>query len=627
MMVKSLKFFKNNDESKPFFLKLNTQNKLLIFGSLLSSVLVIVTAWTVIDNTQKRIIESYNNFGSMMGKTLAIEGADMLEGFNQPERLNKFKKRTNLILKTNNDILYIIFRDAKNNIKYSSFRDSNGNIYSSNEEVENLSSSQSKIQNNFQISQPIISEINNRKVVIGSVQLGLTESTLNVVGKATRNLMVVIFTVAWILSIAAVLINTLLVTRQIKLLVDGVRRISTGEFGYKITTKDLWGEIKELFNAFNDMSVRLSKYEEKNIDQLTYERNKLESILMSIANGVVVCDNYDNVILVNNSALKMLELERKEILETKVLDYYDTDGNLCFKEEINKFKETPLEDIESRPLDFQVSINNRIFKTTISPIFAFHQEYLGYIIVLHDITKETEIDKLKNHFISNVSHELRTPVTVLRSYIDTLHNYSKEFDEETKQEFLSIMDQEADRLNRTVNDILDFSRLESPNVELEKVKTDIGPIIEVTVKSMRLIAQEKNVAFSIIIEPDLPPVLINAESIERVLKNLISNAIKYSPDAGRIKIRAEIDRTGTYLQVSIEDNGIGIPEKHLTQIFDRFYRVENKTHTIKGTGLGLHLVKIAIEKHHKGIVFVESKVNEGSTFGFRIHLKPEEIKA
>ena len=115
-------------------------------------------------------------------------------------------------------------------------------------------------------------EYGNVKKEIGSVQLGLTGNTMNILSKATRNLMVIIFTVAWILSIVAVLINTSLITRQIELLAEGVRRVSTGEFGYKVTSKDLWGDIKQLFEAFNDMSGRLRKYEEKNIDQLTYEK-------------------------------------------------------------------------------------------------------------------------------------------------------------------------------------------------------------------------------------------------------------------------------------------------------------------------------------------------------------------
>ncbi|HBH18436.1 MAG TPA: hypothetical protein DDX14_05780, partial [Cyanobacteria bacterium UBA9579] len=259
---------KNKDENqdiKSNFLSLNTQNKLIIFGSLLSSLLIIITAWVIIDNTQKTILSSYHNFGLMMAKTLAVNGVDIISGKPEQKYYNRLKINTNLVVKNNSDIAYIIFRDSQSNIVYST----KNSEYDSNEN--------SKFSNVIEVSQPIVADINNSKQVIGSVQLGLTGNTMSIVGKATRDLMIVIFTVAWILSIAAVLINTLLITRQIKLLVDGVRRVSTGEFGYKIASKDLWGEIKQLFDAFNDMSARLRQYEEKNIDQLTYERNKLEA--------------------------------------------------------------------------------------------------------------------------------------------------------------------------------------------------------------------------------------------------------------------------------------------------------------------------------------------------------------
>ncbi|MFH0702043.1 MAG: ATP-binding protein [bacterium] len=607
-------FFKNitdDKENKPFFLGLSTQNKLIIIGSLLSSILIILTAWFVISNIQKKMIESYHNFGLMLAETLAVQGID-IASTPEKQRSTKFKIYTDLVIKNNKDILYIIFRDA------------NGKVLYANKNSENYLTNEQNLSKTIEVSQPIVIETKGVKQVIGSVQLGFTGYSMNIIGKTTRDLIIAIFTITWILSIIAVLVNTLLITRQITLLVEGVKRVSTGEFGYKIFAKDLWGEIKQLFNAFNEMSAKLRQYEEKNIDQLTYERNKLEAVLMSIANGVVVCDNYDKIILVNNASLKMIKTSAKDIINTNILDYYDCNGELCFKEEITRFKNIPLEEIEAKPLQFRIKINNRIINTITSPIFTIYQEYIGYILILHDITKEAEIERMKNTFISNVSHELRTPVTVLRSYIDTLYNYGNEFDEKTKNEFIGVMNQEADRLNKMVNDILDFSRLESPNVELEKASSDIGPIIELTIKSMKVLAEEKNLLFSIIIEPNLPKIMINPESIERVLKNLLSNAIKFSHKGGRVKIRAEIDRTGNYLQVSVEDNGIGINEEHLSKIFDRFYRVENKIHTIKGTGLGLHLIKITIEKHHKGHVFVESKLNEGSSFGFRIPLKSTE---
>jgi two-component system, OmpR family, sensor histidine kinase NblS len=603
----------NKQDEKSEFLNINSQNKLIIFGSILSSIFVVITAWLVINNTQKTILDSYHNFGSMLTKTLSIESSTLISGLSSTQSLVKLKEHTEQIIKNSEDIAYVVYRDPAGNVIYSSKQN--------NPDFEN-----SENKTNIEVSQPLTLKTASSKEVVGSIQVGLSGHTMNIVGKATRNLMLIIFTIAWILSIAAVLLNTMLITRQIKLLSEGVRKISTGEFGYKITSKDLWGDIKQLFESFNTMSSRLHTYEEKNIDQLTYERNKMEAVLMSIANGVVVCDNSDQIVLVNNAALKMLDANLKEIIKTKITEYYDTNGELCFKSRIREFKDTPYEGNRAKNLECQIKMNSRIIKLIISPIFTVHEEYIGYITILHDITREAEVDKIKNAFISNVSHELRTPVTILRTYIDTLYNCEEKLDEETKKDFLSIINHESDRLNNMVNDILDFSKLESPDVRLEKDLSEIGPIIELTVKSMRVLAEERGISFSIIIEPDLPQVMLNAESIERVLKNLISNSIKYSHKNSRVKIRAEIDRTGDYLQVSIEDNGIGIPEEHLGKIFDRFYRIETKVHSVKGTGLGLHLVKIAIEKHHDGKVFVESKQNEGSTFGFKIPLKFVEVE-
>lgn len=565
----------------------------------MSSVLIVLVAAFVINMTQKKIFDSYYNFGVMMTKTLAVQAID--EKVPESARYDLIKENARSLTKSHEDIGSIVFVNK------------DGKTIFSTSKKNNLS------ENNLEFSSPVIMELaNGQKQTIGSIQLGLNGKTLEEVKTTTKSSMIIIFTVAWFISIFAVMVNTMLLTRQITFLVDGVTRISSGEFGYKVNTKDLWGDIKLLFDSFNDMSARLRQYEEKNIDKLTYERNKLEAVLMSIVNGVVVCDKFDKVILFNNSALKILGLSAQNIMDSKILDYYDSEGELCFKEKIEQFKNTPLEDMESEQPEFQVKIDDKVFKTVISPMFNLNQEYMGYIIVLHDMTKEAEIDQMKNNFISNVSHELRTPVTVLRSYIDTLYNYGSDFNLETQKEFIGILNQEITRLNVMVNDILDFSRLESPNVKLEKGFANLAPVIELVVSSLSVIAQEKELNFSVIIEPNLPKAYVNSESIERAIKNLLSNAIKYSHKGGRIKVRAEVDKSGKNIELSVEDNGIGIASEHLPKIFDRFYRVENATHTIKGTGIGLHLVKVAIEKHHEGNVFVESVENEGSKFGFRL---------
>lgn len=592
-------------------ISLTTQNRLILLGLVSSTLLIILIAVLASINIQNKLNEGYQNFGKIISKTLAVESTDLIKDIPEFEKYDKLKNHSQSILNSNDDIAFIEFTDNNANVIYSSKED-----FSRQAETSKIA-----------ISSPMMVKKQGESYSIGSVMVGLSGNIINQISGTTRASLLFVFVVAWVVFALVILINTYLITRELRILHHGVRKISSGEFGYKIQGKGVSTEVKELFDAFNDMSNRLHLYEEQNVEQLTLEKNKLEAVLMSIANGVVVCDNFDNVVLVNNQAQKLLEVSESEILNTKIQLYCDSNGELCFKERIEQFKDTPLDIMETKPLAFNIEVDKIVIKAVISPMFSRNKDYVGYIIVLIDVTKETEMDKIRGHFISNVSHELRTPVTVLRSYIDTLYNFGNDFDYNTQKEFIGVMNEEIIRLNRLVNDILDFSRLESVNVKLEKNKQNIVAIIEDCVNSMQVLAQEKNLTFSIMKEPDLPDVVLNEGSIERALKNLLSNALKYSPDGGRIKIRAERARTGDFIEISIEDQGQGVSEEYQSKIFDRFFRIENDTHTIKGTGLGLHLVKISVEKHHQGQVFVHSKIGEGSTFGFRLPITPPKVEA
>ena len=570
--------------------------------------LIVALAFFAITNIQQKISEVYSGFGEIVSKTLAIESVEITKDVQEFEKFSTLQSHTRSIINSNNEISFIEFKDSENKIIYSSKKD-----YPQRAQQALITS-----------SSQMLAQQGDEKVNIGKVIVGLSGGASKDISHATRNSMLVVFTVAWLVFTLVILINTILITRELSMLHHGVKKITTGQFGYTLDDKNASGEIKDLIQAFNDMSLRLHQYEEQNIDQLTLERNKFEAVLMSIVNGVVVCDNYDNVVLVNNAAKKMLEVTDEQILNTKIQMYCDTDGELCFKEKIEQFKDTPLDVMENKPLEFNIEIDARVIKAVISPMFSKNQDYVGYVIVLIDVTKEVEIDRMKSHFISNVSHELRTPVTVLRTYIDTLYNHSEDFDEKTNKEFFEVINKEAARLHKMVNDILDFSRLEAGNVKVEKDNTNLIPLIESEIQSMQILAEEKNVSFTLIKEPNLPEIPVHADSIVRALNNYLSNAIKYSPENGRIKVRAEIARDPNYVEISVEDQGCGISEEHQKKVFERFYRVENNTHTVKGTGLGLHLVKITIEKHHQGEVFVKSKPGEGSTFGFRLPINPVE---
>ena len=583
---------------------LTDQNKLILSGVIVSTIIIVALAVISIGNIQKKLYEGYSNFGQLLTKTLAIQTYELTRDMPPEMRNTILKTHSESIIKTNRDISYLNFKDANGKV-----------IYSTNKEYTSRLDG-TKIN----ISSPIKDSFGK---VTGSVDIGLTADMARDVVKTTKSSMLFIFTLVWIVFTLVILANSILIARELTMLHHGVKEISSGKFGTMLDYSQASGEIKELFAAFNDMSKRLHAFEEQNIDTITFEKNKLESVLMSIANGVVVCDNFDKITIINNAAQSILSATPSEIIDTHIQDYCDTNGVLCFREKIALFKNTPLDIMEKKPLEFNVDVASSVIKTIVSPIYSKSHDYLGYILVLIDITKEAEVDKMKSDFISNVSHELRTPVTVLRTYADTLYNFGNEFSFDEQKEFIGTINQEVIRLNKMVNDILDFSKMQN-DAKLEKKYANIVETIDETVNSLKVLADEKNIKISVMAEPNLPEVPYNVDSIERVLNNLITNAIKYSENNSRVGIKAELSNQPDFIEISVEDFGMGIAKEHLSKIFDRFYRVENSSHSIKGTGLGLHLARVAIEKYHGGKIWATSELGKGSVFTFALPLVMNE---
>ncbi len=584
-----------------------TQNRLIIFGLILSTLLIMAIAVFVTVNIQKNLNESYQNFGQVISKILAIESVEITKDASKKETFQILKSHSDSILKSHNDIVFIEFRDSKGKLIYKTENDAHKSLK----------------RPNITVSSPMVNVLDNTN--LGSVTVGLSGSIVGKLSSTTRASILFVFVIVWLVFAFVILINTYLITRELRILQYGVKKISSGEFGYKIEAKEVSEEVQQLFDAFNDMSARLNLYEEQNIEQLTLERNKLEAVLMSIVNGVVVCDNNDTVVLINNHAKELLELEDDQLLNTNIQQYVDTEGDYCFQEKIEEYKKLSLEEKSSKPITFNITIDGRILKSIISPMFTRNNDYVGYIIVLIDVTRQIEMDEMKSQFISNVSHELRTPVTVLRSYIDTLYSYGDEFDEATKKEFIGTLNTEIIRLNSMVNDILDFSRLDS-NAKIEKSENDISQLVDVCVNQVQVLLKEHNLKIEVEKEDNIPLLMFNYDSIARALTNYLSNAIKYAPQDSTIKVRLYKELENNQVVVTVRDEGIGIAPEFQKKVFERFFRVENKTHSVKGTGLGLHLVKTTIEKHHHGHVFVESQPGHGSTFGFTLPIDVSEFE-
>lgn len=587
------------------FYGMSAQKKLIITGLFFSTLLLFLISALAVFSINDNLNMCYKYFGQIISKSLAIETVSLTKGLPKETVLNTLRTHSISIIETNDDMAFIEFKNEKSNTIYSTKTDG----ICSNRKAR------------VTVSSPLITFKNGNPVVTGSVTIGLTGSVVDEVSSMTRLSLAIAFVIAWLTIALIIIMNTLIATKELRTLCDGVKKLASGEFGYKINSKGVSKEAREVFKAFNNMSEKLHSYNETSIESLMLERNKFEAILMSIANGVIVCDNNDIVVLINEHAKDMLEVSESEIINTNIQQYCDSNGIDAFEEKIKEFKNTPIKQMAEKPLEFNITISNKIFKNVISPMFLSNGDYVGYIIVLIDITKEEEMNKMRSQFISNVSHELRTPVTVLRSYIDTLYSMGNEFDLETQKEFIGIMNNEIIRLHDMVNDILDFSRYEAKNIHLEKEMADISKLIQECVTRANVLAQNKDISIVVMIEPDLPQIPINYDSITRAVMNLLTNAIKYSPNGKKIKVKVE--KVQEYIEISVQDEGIGISEENQKKVFDRFYRVENKTHTVKGTGLGLHLVKVAIEKHHNGQVYVKSKLDEGSTFGIQLPIKQE----
>ncbi|HEY9887017.1 MAG TPA: HAMP domain-containing sensor histidine kinase, partial [Candidatus Obscuribacterales bacterium] len=226
-----------------------------------------------------------------------------------------------------------------------------------------------------------------------------------------------------------------------------------------------------------------------------------------------------------------------------------------------------------------------------------------------------------SQFISNVSHELRTPLFNIKSFIETLHEYGDELSQEERKEFLETTNHETDRLTRLVNDVLDLSRLES-NRRYQFGEVELAQPIEQTLRTYQLNARDKKITLHHEIEPNLPPAQGNYDLLLQVFGNLIGNSLKFTEAGGKVMIRAyrlpqqnHLDSVDEFIRIEIADTGIGIAPEDQEAIFDRFFRVENRVHTLEGTGLGLSIVKNIVEKHSSRVHLV-SEVGVGTTFWF-----------
>lgn len=398
----------------------------------------------------------------------------------------------------------------------------------------------------------------------------------------------------------------------------------------RVPLKD--AEMRPLTTAINDLvdytNLKISdsrlRFKELEIQLKVAhaERQHAEAIINSISDAVLVTDRFDELVLANESAARALQFKTTQPRRTPVDKVVSDEKVIELIREMRQSGSTN----GRRIVEHKTKVGgvDRTYKITLSCVADDSQggenrEPAGVVCVLHDMTREKEIAQMKNDFVSHVSHELRTPLASIRAYVEMLVD-GEAHDEKTRGEFYEIIQSEANRLGRLIDNILSISRIESGLVKVNKKPVSLSVILKEAIEVIAPQAKTKNITIEERVPPAFYQTNADKDMLYQAVLNLMSNSVKYTPEGGNLTIESVVDELSNNVVTRITDNGVGIPAKDLPFVFDKFYRVEANSKMAKGTGLGLSLVKHIIENVHQGKVFVNSEVGKGSTFGFELTL-------
>lgn len=453
------------------------------------------------------------------------------------------------------------------------------------------------------LAKPII----NNKEVVGSLYV---EANIESVFKQIEEINRILAGSAAVSLIITIIIGIFIArafTRPISDMRRQAQAMARGNFTRKVKVYGT-DELGQLAIAFNHLTNQLQESQ----STTESERRKLASVLENMTDGVISTDRKGRVSLINDSALQMLGVTNDLVINRPIASILGLDEEYTF-EELIQLK-------ESIPLDFSTEEQAYILRATVSVTQRETGFVNGLIIVLHDNTEQEKIDMERREFVSNVSHELRTPLTTMRSYLDALAEGAWR-NEEIAPNFLHVTQNETERMIRLVNDLLKLSRMDSKEYELNKEWVEFNRFFNAVIERFEF-SKSQNVRFTRNLYSSSLFVEIDTDKLTQVLDNIISNALKYSPDGGEVRFGVTV--SGDYIKVMISDDGMGIPKSNVNRIFDRFYRADKaRSRALGGTGLGLAIAKEMIVAH-KGEIWAQSEEGKGTTIFFKLPFEQQE---
>lgn len=426
-----------------------------------------------------------------------------------------------------------------------------------------------------------------------------------------------IFVTASLLAAAISIVVAVLVARSITQPIGEMQeqamRIARGDYSRRVTVygKDELGQLAETFN-------QLGERIEETKDAMESERNRLDSVLSHMTDGVIATDRRGKVTSINEMAMTLLNVKGEEVIGESILELLGIEEDYTLR----KLLEKPDEMLIHRENPYRGTV---ILRTDFAMIRRESGFISGLVAVMHDVTEQEKTEQERREFVSNVSHELRTPLTSMRSYIEALSEGAWK-DEEIAPNFLKVTLDETDRMIRMINDLLDLSRMDSQQSNLQLEYININELVSFVLDRFDMIMNNEEKGKKYRIRRDFTQrelwAEVDPDKIIQVIDNIMNNAIKYSPDGGTITVH--LSETHNNILLSITDQGLGIPKKDLQKVFDRFYRVDKaRARKQGGTGLGLAITKEVI-KAHGGTIWVESQEGRGSTFYITLPYEPYE---
>lgn len=353
-------------------------------------------------------------------------------------------------------------------------------------------------------------------------------------------------------------------------------------------------EIDKLSDVIDVMNSDLKD----NINEVIRQKRQMETILLHMNDGIIAFNMEGKIIHINPAAKTFLEIDKKDNTFDKIFNKIDKDINmerLIYLENWTTSENT-------------VKVGEKYLKLFFAPFRDEINRPSGIIVLIQDVTEHVKLDNMRKEFIADVSHELKTPLTSIMGYSETL--MAMDYDKEMQEKFLNVISSEAVRMTKLVNDLLTLSKHDDANTKWERTEFDLGELVKKCQEYLQIEMDKKHQKVECFVTSNVPNVYADKDGIERVVLNILSNSIKYTPENGTIKIYVGFVYSDAYIKVI--DTGVGIPEEDLERIFDRFYRVDKaRSRELGGTGLGLSIAKEILDKNG-GRIDIKSVVGKGT---------------